>query len=100
MTFPLIFAGASAILYGMAFVRLLTGGSEKPVASAGAAFDIKTAVPLAGTLAVVLFLAAVLRAWLGDLGIDAGCRCRWLGRRACGSCFGCGADGGRNLGAA
>lgn len=68
---PLAFAGVAAILYGAVFAIRAARAAEPAAAeaSAGHAFDLKSSVIFAGTVAVVLFVSAALNDWLGDAGL-------------------------------
>ncbi|MGK2965979.1 MAG: MgtC/SapB family protein [Tepidiformaceae bacterium] len=68
---PLAFAGGAAILYGAVFaIRAARAAAPAAAeASAGHAFDLKSSVIFAGTVAVVLFVSAALNDWLGDAGL-------------------------------
>jgi uncharacterized membrane protein (DUF4010 family) len=68
---PLIAAGVAAIAYG-AILTIISVRRETPEkAHPGRAFSLKTALGLAGTIAVVLYLSAALNAWFGERGLLA-----------------------------
>ena len=70
---PALAAGAiAAALYGLSFT--FRAGTPEPAADSepGRAFSFGTALGLAAMMAVMLVLAAALRAWLGEAGVTVG----------------------------
>lgn len=68
---PLLAAGVAAIAYA-AILTIVSARRETPEkAHPGRAFSLKTALGLAGTIAVVLYLSAALNAWFGERGLLA-----------------------------
>lgn len=71
MAVPLLAAGAAALIYGAAFTLLALRGTASHEASEGRAFNMKTALIFAGTVAVITLGAAALREQFGQNGIIA-----------------------------
>lgn len=70
MVLPLTFAGAAAIVFGVATALGLRGSpSPSESMNPGRAFQVRTAVVFAGTVTVIMFTAAALQSWLGDAGL-------------------------------
>ena len=69
MRLPLVASGVAALAYG-AVLTLMCVREEVPApAQKGRAFSLKSAVFFAGIIAVMLFVAAALNAWLGKAGV-------------------------------
>lgn len=67
---PLLFSGATAIVYGGAFTLwALKTDSGTVEETQGSAFSLRTALLFAGLLACVLLLAAALQDWFGEAGV-------------------------------
>jgi uncharacterized membrane protein (DUF4010 family) len=64
--------GIVAALYGLAFTVKALKSKEIPDADSGRAFSVTAALGLAATMAVMLFVAASLKDWLGEAGIVIG----------------------------
>lgn len=69
LALPMLCAGAAALGYGLYFGLRMGESAADFKGAPGDAFDVKTALVLAATLAVILFATAALRAWLGDKGM-------------------------------
>ena len=70
---PALGAGAlAAALYGLAFALRAVTPEGTADAKPGRAFSVGTALGLAAMMAVMLVLAAALRAWLGEAGVTVG----------------------------
>jgi uncharacterized membrane protein (DUF4010 family) len=70
---PALAAGTIvAMVYGLAFVWRGTTSDPMPAADPGRAFSVWTALALAATMVVMLFIAAALRDWLGGNGVIVG----------------------------
>ena len=72
LALPLILAGLAAIGYAAAFARRAVSQPEPEIVEPGRAFDLKVAVLLAATVAVVLLIAGALNAALGNAGLILG----------------------------
>ena len=68
---PLLAAGGAAIAYGAVLTIVSVRHQVPEKAHRGRAFSLKTALGLAGTIAVVLYLSAALNAWFGEKGLLA-----------------------------
>lgn len=68
---PLSFAGLAAVAYGLFFAFGVSGIATDAPSNPGEAFSLRSALLLAGTLAIVLIAAAALRNWYGDEGLVA-----------------------------
>ncbi len=65
----MICAGLAAFGYGLVFgIRALKSEQDPEIAS-GRAFEPKTAIIFAATVGVILFISAILNAWLGAAGV-------------------------------
>ena len=72
LALPLALAGVAAAAYGAIFsLRALTGDAPDSI-QRGRAFDLRSAVLFAATVAVVLFISAALSAWLGTAALVVG----------------------------
>lgn len=70
---PLLGAGAlAAALYGLAFALRAVTPEGTADAKPGRAFSVGAALGLAAMMAVMLVLAAALRAWFGEAGVTVG----------------------------
>ena len=70
---PVLGVGAlAAALYGLAFALRAVTPEGAADARPGRAFSVGTALGLAAMMAVMLVVAAALRAWLGEVGITVG----------------------------
>ena len=70
---PALGAGAlAAALYGLAFALRAVTPEGAADARPGSAFSVGTALGLAAMMAVMLVVAAALRAWLGEVGVTVG----------------------------
>ena len=72
LALPLVLAGLAAIGYAAAFARRAVSQPEPEIVEPGRAFDLKVAVLLAATVAVVLLIAGALNAALGNAGLIIG----------------------------
>lgn len=72
LLWPLLCAGAAAGLYGAIFTIHATRQTEPADLKPGRAFSMPAALTLAVTIAVVMFVSAVLRDAFGDLGVAIG----------------------------
>jgi uncharacterized membrane protein (DUF4010 family) len=68
---PLAWAGAAAVLYGIAFSLFALRGSPQGVDERGRAFSPRTAAIFAAILAVILLITRVMEERFGTLGIAA-----------------------------
>lgn len=68
---PLMAAGGAAIVYGAVLTIVSVRHQAPERAHPGRAFSLKTALGLAGIIAVVLCLSAALNAWFGARGLLA-----------------------------
>lgn len=66
---PLLFAGATAVLYGGSFTLWALKDRGRPDETPGKAFSLKTALLFAAILAAVLLAAAVLQDRFGEAGV-------------------------------
>lgn len=69
--FPLILAGAAAILYGGGFTLWALKQKTTSEQTEGHAFSLATALTFAAILAVVLLAAAAAQDWFGEAGVLA-----------------------------
>lgn len=69
MRFPLLYAGAVAVIYGALF--MIKTASQKPgdAAPSGRAFNVMTAVAFAATVTAILLASAAANRWLGSSGL-------------------------------
>jgi uncharacterized membrane protein (DUF4010 family) len=72
LALPLILAGLAATGYAVAFARRAVGQPEPEIVEPGRAFDLKVALLLAATVALVLLIAGALNATLGRAGLIIG----------------------------
>jgi uncharacterized membrane protein (DUF4010 family) len=72
LALPLILAGLAATGYAIAFARRAVRQTEPRLVEPGRAFDLKIALLLAATVAVVLLVAGALNASLGRPGLIIG----------------------------
>jgi len=68
---PLSLAALVATVYGLLFALGATSSSDAGVATSGEAFSAKTALMLAGVIAVSLVVAAAARSWFDEAGVLA-----------------------------
>ncbi|MGH9366185.1 MAG: MgtC/SapB family protein, partial [Thermoanaerobaculia bacterium] len=66
---PLLFAGAAAAAYGLAFALRVRRGPADGASPFGRAFDLKASVLFAATVSGVLLLSAAVNQWLGAGGL-------------------------------
>ncbi|HWC00390.1 MAG TPA: DUF4010 domain-containing protein, partial [Bryobacteraceae bacterium] len=71
LALPLLSAGAAALLYGGILTFLSVRRQAPPSTRPGRPFDLRTALLLAATIALVLLVSAALNAWLGQAGVLA-----------------------------
>lgn len=69
MALPLLFGTVAATLYGVFFAFRLQNPPEATQHDPGRAFDLRLALLLAALISVILFLSAVVHAWLGKAGV-------------------------------
>jgi uncharacterized membrane protein (DUF4010 family) len=69
MRYPLLFAGAGAVIYGALF--MIKSASQKPrdAEPGGRAFNMMTAVAFAATVTAILLGSAAANRWLGSAGL-------------------------------
>lgn len=72
LALPLIMAGLAATGYALAFAVHAVSQPEPEIVEPGRAFDLKVALLLAATVAVVLLIAGALNAALGRAGLIIG----------------------------
>lgn len=68
---PLLASGVAAAVYGGVLTFLCVRGKTPDSQQSGRPFSLKTALLLAATIALVLFLAAALHSWFGEKGVLA-----------------------------
>jgi uncharacterized membrane protein (DUF4010 family) len=69
MKFPLLLAGAVAVIYGALFM-IKTGGQKSQAAEqTGRAFNLTTALVFAATVSAILLASAAVNRWLGAAGL-------------------------------
>jgi len=66
---PLVFSGATALLYGGVFTLWALRHSAEDHEPPGSAFSVRTALTFAAILAVVLLVAAAAQDWFGEAGV-------------------------------
>jgi uncharacterized membrane protein (DUF4010 family) len=71
LRFPLLAAGAAAVLYGAVITIFSLRHRAPETMSTGRAFSLKTALFFAGIMTAVLVLSAALNGWLGHTGVLA-----------------------------
>jgi uncharacterized membrane protein (DUF4010 family) len=72
LALPLIFAGLAAVGYALLFALRATRLEEQEESERGRAFNLRVAIVLAVTVAIVLLVASVLNAALGRAGLVLG----------------------------
>lgn len=71
LALPLALAGLTAVAYGIVFTLAGLRRTPDGELDAGEAFSLATALVFGATLTAIMFAAAALQAWFGDLGAAA-----------------------------
>jgi uncharacterized membrane protein (DUF4010 family) len=69
MRFPLLFAGAVAVIYSALFMIKTAGQNPHDAEPTGRAFNLVTAVVFAATVSAILLASAAANRWLGSSGL-------------------------------